>query len=403
VIGKRGWWLAAFSCGALHAPAAAQQPAALTVLVRVCDERDRAALERVRGQTSDLAVSLLAREDGPLEPSFERQLERAEQLAAEQRAHAVVWFAQRSAGQRAEPADWLVYVATPADGRVLAHRLEPDALAAGREQAAREANASGLLEQSALIVRFALQGLIENGDLATGQKARPAAERAPSPARAGSEAAAAAPTRSEANGAAATAVPPAEVEAPDESLAAIERDAPRGGPSAWWLALGYELAADGFAPAGQDALWARASVALGRWEPGLVVSAGLPAERAAEPAGMRLQRVRFAAALAGRVPLAARWSLAAGAQAGALLQRRETIGTGAGATARAARWNAALVLGPEAAVHWRSPGWGLVLGAALDFLPSPTRFALRAGEDEIDAMQPARVQPRVFLAAELAP
>jgi len=50
----------------------------MTVVVRVSNERDRAAFERVRGQTSDLAVSLIARDVGALEPSFEQQLERAD-------------------------------------------------------------------------------------------------------------------------------------------------------------------------------------------------------------------------------------------------------------------------------------------------------------------------------------
>jgi hypothetical protein len=358
------------------------------VLVRVCSERDRAALERVLGQTSDLAVTVLARDDGPLEPGYERQLERARQLASEQRVSAVVWFAQRSSAQPATRESWLVYVATPADGRVLAHRVEPGEPDGARDPAVRDESTSALLEQSALIVRFALQGLIETGDLATTLSPPPREAEATTHDR---------PERAE------TAVPAAEAKVRDAASDASGLDVPAGERLRAWLALGYELAADGFAPAGVHALRARASAELGGWEAGLVASAGLPAEREAVPAGMRLQRVRLGALLAARLPVAARWSLALGAQAGTLLQRRATIGAEAGVTARASRWNADLVLGPEASLHMRSEPWGLVLGAALDVLPSPTHFALRAGDAELDARQPARVQPRVFIAAELAP
>jgi hypothetical protein len=378
-----------FSCGTLHAQTAAAGPASLTVLVRVCSERDRAALERVLGQTSDLAVTVLAREDGPLEPGYERQLERARQLASEQRVSAVVWFAQRSSTQAAASESWLVYVATPADGRVLAHRLEPGASDDARDPAVREESTSALLEQSALIVRFALQGLIETGDLATALPPPTAEAKAPARNR---------PERAEK-----TAVPAAEPEERDAASDASGQGAPAGDRVHAWFALGYELAADGFAPAGVHALRARAGAELDGWEAGLVASAGLPVERETAPAGMRLQRVRLGALLGARLPVAARWSLALGAQVGTLLQRRTTIGAVAGATARASRWNADLVLGPEVSLHMRSQPWGLVLGAALDVLPSPTHFALRAGDEQLDALQPARVQPRVFIAAELAP
>ena len=129
----------------------------------------------------------------------------------------------------------------------------------------------------------------------------------------------------------------------------------------------------------------------------------MPITRAEPLVTVRLARVRVGAALARAFALDPRLALTAGVQAGVLLQRRETLDAELPATARPSRWNAALQIGPEAGLLYRSGRFGLRLCAALDVLPSPTRFAYREGDQERESAQPFSVQPRFGLAMELAP
>ena len=147
-------------CSVAAPPAQAQRSsstAPLRVIVRVCGARDQQALQRLRGQTSDLPLALLTREDAALEPLLAAQLDRARALSRELDAAAVVWFSAPGEGSL------VVYVATPGDGRVFARRLDPDAAAAASDPAAEISSA--LLEQSALVIRFALKGLTEGGTI----------------------------------------------------------------------------------------------------------------------------------------------------------------------------------------------------------------------------------------------
>jgi hypothetical protein len=170
-----------------------------------------------------------------------------------------------------------------------------------------------------------------------------------------------------------------------------------------WLALGYELAADGFAPAGHHGAALRASWANPGWEAAITAAFGIPVENDAQVASVRMQRARSAATLAAVLPLDARWSLSGGAHAGVLLQRRETREPEADVVATPARWSAAFALGPELGVRMRSGSFGIGLTAALDWLPSPTRFVYERGDQAVEAPRPWRVQPRMVLAAEVSP
>src|SRR5262245_30102641 len=68
----------------LHAQAApSADGGSMRVIVRVCTPRDQQALARLRGQTSDLPVTLIVSELPGIEPLLSQQLDRAEALAAE--------------------------------------------------------------------------------------------------------------------------------------------------------------------------------------------------------------------------------------------------------------------------------------------------------------------------------
>jgi hypothetical protein len=102
-------------------------------------------------------------------------------------------------------------------------------------------------------------------------------------------------------------------------------------------------------------------------------------------------------------PVSRGWAFVAGAHAGALLQRRETLDTAPDVVARSAQWNAAVALGPEVQARVMLRQARVSLGAALDILPSPTRFVYRDGDGERAARQPWQVQARIFLSSEVSP
>jgi len=358
----------------------------MRVIVRVCNVRDQQVVARIRGQTSDLPVTVIVRDRDVLEPLLSQQLDRAEALSSELDAAAVVWFSEGGSADAL-----LVYVATPASGRVLARRLdagtaESERQASPRSTALAQAT-SGLFEQSALVVRFALKGLSEGGTIGVDR----GAVLAHGPQRAAPDDAAGEPTALQLTDAAEKAVPSDPV------------PAARGMSRQLWLALGYELAADGFAPAGHHGVGARISWASSGWQAAFAAAIGLPVEDAASLASVRMQRARSAATLSALFRGNTRWSLAAGAHAGVLLHRRETIDPGPGVLARRSRWSAAFACGPEASARLQLGSIGVSAVAALDWLPSPTQFVYRDGGEQQPAVQPWRVQPRLGLSFEVAP
>ncbi|RKG79753.1 hypothetical protein D7V88_28290, partial [Corallococcus terminator] len=94
---------------ALGSPAWAAE--AWRAVARVGSSEDRALLERVRGQSSDLPVVLSAEEGPPLEASPDGAWREAERVALRQDARAVLWFVRDGAEVR-------VSVAAPRTGHL---------------------------------------------------------------------------------------------------------------------------------------------------------------------------------------------------------------------------------------------------------------------------------------------
>lgn len=138
----------------------------LPAVVRIADPDDRLLLERVRGQTNDLDVTLLTDSETPLEGSLGSQLEGARALASTYHARVVVWFVR---DERA----LTVFVSEPAAGRVLVRRLERPS-----EQLAYSAQH----EAAALVVRSAMRALAQGGEIGVAEKEiAPAPEPPPPP------------------------------------------------------------------------------------------------------------------------------------------------------------------------------------------------------------------------------
>jgi hypothetical protein len=149
--------LAALACLTLAARAHGQPGAVvpkLPAVVRIADPGDQELLERVRGQTNDLDVRLIAESGAPLESGLGEQLEAARRLAAQHDARVVVWFVR-------EDRALTVFVSEPAAGRVLVRRLE---------RSADQLASSAQHEAAALVVRSAMRALAQGGEIGVAEK-----------------------------------------------------------------------------------------------------------------------------------------------------------------------------------------------------------------------------------------
>lgn len=307
----------------------------LTVAVRR-GERDAVIVERLRGQLADLdEVSLAIDDGGATEPTLAAQLAAAEHVAAAHEARVVVWFVAR--GRALE-----VAIATPADHRLFVREIPPAA-------------ESAMAEAAAIAVRGAVRALALGGTI--GVEVRAAAP-APAPAP-----------------------PPA---APPH----LAIDA----------SLGWQVALDGGADRGAQALVQRTSLARGAWAASLTIALGVPLAWRAAP-----EVVLDVARSGGTLGIERRFgSLAVGVGAGALIYHRSTsvAPSGLAATPSASTIAAAATL--ELAWHARlAHRLGLVAAIGVDVVAhAPEAVVSRDGTPEVvDAIH--AVQPRATLALEV--
>jgi len=130
--------------------------ASFRVVVRITSEMSRALAERIRGQTSDLALELVTVDTGPLEPTLGSQLDSATAVARLYQADAVVWF--DDLGAPSMRSNHLIAVLQPKAHRLLVRELT-DPIATSK----RPPSASAELEAGALIVRAAMQAMMGGG------------------------------------------------------------------------------------------------------------------------------------------------------------------------------------------------------------------------------------------------
>ncbi len=155
-MGSTKWLLAALA-GLLYvlvgtAPAHADP---FRVIVRVTSDASRALSDRIRGQTSDLSIELVTVDTGgPLETGLPSQVGSATSIAQVYSADTVVWFDDLGFGARE---DRLLVLQTHA------RRLLVRGVGDSGGRASKRGSASAELEAAALIVRGAVQAIMEGG------------------------------------------------------------------------------------------------------------------------------------------------------------------------------------------------------------------------------------------------
>jgi hypothetical protein len=154
-VGSKKWVLAV-ALGILLAlcrvdPAHAAQ---FRVVVRITSEMSRALSDRIRGQTSDLSIELVTVDTGPLEPSLPGQVGSATTVAQVYDADAVVWFDDIGTSPTGEKR--LLVMQTKA--RRLLLREVGDQSAPSPKRPPSE---SAQLEAASLIVRVAVQAMMQ--------------------------------------------------------------------------------------------------------------------------------------------------------------------------------------------------------------------------------------------------
>ncbi|AKQ67169.1 hypothetical protein A176_004081 [Myxococcus hansupus] len=295
-----------------------------TAVARVASEEEAALLERVKGQSSDLSVTLEPSPGGSLTGTPVEQWRAAEQLAARHDARAVLWFVRE--GQ---------------DVRVLVAELD------GRHLFTREARLGevpGTLEWSAgaealaLAARSALRAVDAGAPL--GVVVPPRVDDAP------------------------MVTPPASTA---RAVDAVPRDAAatslasqrEGAVGTWWLSVGGHAALDGYARAGHQGVSLGAGWQPGRWRLRLQLLAGLPARLRDARTEVSLGQHAASAWAGWPWAVTQRLDVEVGVGAGAVVFRRRTsvLAPDVEAAPPAMTW--ALLTGPELRARWR---WAARLG-----------------------------------------
>ena len=361
--------------------------APLRVVLRSATVADRALVPRLRGQLSDLEARLDVVDTVPLEAATSDPLELARALAMLHRADVVVWCESPSAAHDGKSPAWFVHLLVPKADRLLTRRWVP---------ASPGGLSSGELETVAVLVRSALLALGQGATIGVPVRERPPSEPRPSEAAAQTaRAAEPAPADGQRERAPqversdeALSVSRPQLEPPPQTSAQAEARVdraedrrPRRAPGAppllrARLSLGAQLLWDGESVAGQRGVHARVGFSAGAWMWSAYGVFAFPA--ALDDPYFALRIARHAVGLAIEHQLRVRETLRLGLaiHGGALLIRRTSAPARAGAVSTPASLMAALVLGPELALHWLPARYGVSLRLGLDWLPAAPRFAL---------------------------
>ena len=346
-------------CVLVAVSAGATEP--LRVLVLESDGTDPALVERLRGQTIDLAVELSVRGTNEWPEAPEAQVARAFDLARADAADVVVWF------RRPDPArDVLtVCVAELGEGQLLVRQL-------GEGEPAEQL-VSSTQEAAGVVVREALRAVLAGVEIG----GTPPPEAEPAPRSPPVVPAPAAPPPLPADHA--SPPPPHRVVRPQ-------------------LEAGLGWAAVVAVPAGQGPM-----ASLGLHQGGgvlaLLVMMGLPATREQELATIRLSRHLIGLRVGGEFEATPRLRLGLGARGGVLGYFRRTVETAPQVAGTPAQFTPSGLLGVDLVADWlpEGPPWGLRLAIGLDVVPQGPEITIaRAGEPVILA-EPAFLQPGLGL------
>jgi|GEM_PF-5283586 len=184
-------------------------------------------------------------------------------------------------------------------------------------------------------------------------------------------------------------------------VAPREADAPARRPRRYGLelAVGWQVALDGGADVGAQAIAQRTSVTRGDWAGSLALSLGPALQHAIDPAitpGLTIELSRSTATLG----LERRFGgFALGGAAGILVAHRTTVATSGELAPTPAATTTAFVVGPELRWRWRPGGGHVGIEAllALDVVIGAPELAIAQGA-EIDTVGKLRsLQPRFAL------
>lgn len=321
------------------------------VVIRVVSLRDTELVTRVRGQTSDLAVSVSVSHAGRLEATLAEQLAAAERLAADRGARVVVWFRRLESGAE------IAYVAEPARRTVFARRI--------RAMTKAQGGRSAQFEAVSLTVRSALQALAAGGHIGV-TVPRPA----PAP------------------------VKPAPVPRPVAPHA-------KPSPLRWTGSVGWQTVLDGLSPYGQQALATELGV---KWRAGLVgvqLAEGFPLRLEDQLSSIDITRYSGGAYLGAEAALSRHFRLSAVAAAGVVALSRVTVALSPEVTPAPGRriWSA--YFGPQLTLGWHpfasSGAPALDLTGALDIVPGAPELGYGRSGQFVHAYTQHTIQPRVGL------
>lgn len=305
--------------------------------------RDETIVQRLRGQVADLNDVTLEIEASEVEPALDGQLATAERLSSEHNARVVVWFVTR--GKKLE-----VAVATPQDHRLFVREIP----AAGE---------SSMAEAAAIAVRSAVRSIALGGTI--GIEVKP---HAPEP------------------------VVEEHVDMPPPP------PRPRSTTTNIEVAVGWQVAIDGGADGGAQALVQRTTLARDAWGVSLALSLGLPlAWNAANDVALDVSR--SGALVGGELRFG---SYSVGVGAGALLYHRSTSTAPSGLTPTPSNSTVAFAGAVEGAWHARlTDSIGLVASIGLDAVAGAPEAAVSRGAmiDTVDTIRP--LQPRASIAMEV--
>lgn len=330
---------------------ASADDARLGVVVRE-GSHDALVVTRLRGQLADLdGVELAVDTTAAVEATLDGQLAAADRVARAHDARVVVWFVARER-------KLVVAIATPLDHRVFVREIGP-------------ADDSTMAEAAAIAVRGAVKSIALGGTIGVEVKPEPARD-AEAPPRA----------------------VPIDVPGVTVASAASARTATTIDAS-----LGWQVALDGGATPGAQALVQRTRVARGDWGASLALALGVSQQWRAS-SDVVLDVSRSSAVLVGERRLGGGVTIGVGA--GGVVYHRSTSTAPAGLAATPS--NSTVGFAGAFELAWRhalAGGIGVVACAGIDVVAGAPEAAV-ARDGVVEAVDAIRaVQPRASLALEL--
>jgi len=338
------------------APDAEEAPT-LRALFRIASPLDQMLLPRIHGQTSDLELELVESQGAGLEARLRDQLSAADRLLDAEGANVAVWFLPVRGRDAVD-----VVLSIPETNRVLIRQVGPDGTS--------DVVSSATLEEAALVVRGALQALVEGVEVGVSREQAVAQHE--------------------------------ERDEPEEE-APLEPPLGAVSPLAPYMGAKVEFGADGRSPF-HVAPGIEAGLVWGALSFGVAGTWGLSRQVEDEQVLISMARHGLSARIGYRWDLGS-FTLSPTLHAGATFYRRRTLGTAAGVQATPNRVTVAASLGSSLQIELYPglPWLCLVLTLGAEVVPGAPDFGYMDGDRFRQMRTPWYIQPignvgvRVFL------